>query len=283
MHEADPPACSSEQLSGAEPHRAPLAETALRTAILTGSDLWSQLTVVASTGSTNEDLLAAAGEGAPPGSVLVAEEQTRGRGRLDRVWQSQPGAALTFSVLLRPAGVPPGSRGWLPLLAGVAVAAGLRAQAGLEVTLKWPNDVLAGQAKLAGILAEQAGTAIVVGIGLNVGQRRDELPSEQATSVWLEGATGADRAAILAAVLREFERWYQRWTIGPRPGDATGSGLRAEYLKFCATIGKEVRVELPGGAVLTGRASDVDAVGQLLVSAADGVRAVSAGDVVHVR
>jgi BirA family transcriptional regulator, biotin operon repressor / biotin---[acetyl-CoA-carboxylase] ligase len=282
MHEADPNICSSEPLS-AEQHRAPLDETALRSAILSGSDLWSELTVVASTGSTNEDLLAAAGAGAPSGSVLVAEEQTRGRGRLDRVWQSKPGAALTFSVLLRPAGVPPGNRGWLPLLAGVAVVAGLRAQAGLEASLKWPNDVLAGQAKLAGILAEQTGTAIVVGIGLNVGQRGDELPSEQATSVWLEGATGADRAAILAAVLREFERWYQRWTSGPRPGDATASGLRAEYLKYCATVGKQVRVELPGGSVLTGRASDVDGVGQLLVSAADGGHAVSAGDVVHVR
>ncbi len=283
MHDADPNICSPEPLSSAEWHRVPLEETALRRAILSGSDLWSELTVVASTGSTNEDLLTAAGAGAPPGSVLVAEEQTRGRGRLDRVWQSKPGAALTFSVLLRPAGVPPGNRGWLPLLAGVAVAAGLRVQAGLETSLKWPNDVLAGQAKLAGILAEQTGTAIVVGIGLNVGQRHDELPSEQATSVWLEGATGADRAAILAAVLCEFEHWYQRWTSGPRPGDATASGLRAEYLKYCATVGKQVRVELPGGSVLTGRATDVDGVGQLVVSTADGFHAVSAGDVVHVR
>jgi BirA family transcriptional regulator, biotin operon repressor / biotin---[acetyl-CoA-carboxylase] ligase len=283
MHEADPPVSSAEPLSSAQLHRAPLAETALRTAILSRSDLWSELTVVGSTGSTNEDLLAAARAGAPPGSVLVAEEQTRGRGRLDRVWQSEPGAALTFSVLLRPAGVPAGSRGWLPLLAGVAVAAGLRAQAGLGVSLKWPNDVLVGQAKLAGILAEQAGTAIVVGIGLNVGQRRDELPSEQATSVWLEGATGADRGAILAAVLREFERWYRCWTSGPQPGDASASGLRAEYLEYCATVGKDVRVELPGGSVLTGRAIGVDGVGRLLVSTIDGVNAVSAGDVVHVR
>ena len=109
------------------------------------------------------------------------------------------------------------------------------------------------------------------------------MPSDQATSVWLEGATGADRTAILAAVLTEFEHWYRRWTSGPRPGDASASGLRAEYLKYCATIGKDVRVELPGGTVLTGRACDVDSVGQLLVSAADGVHAVSAGDVVHLR
>src|SRR5271165_3331461 len=239
MHEPD------ALFQQAEPHRVPLDEAALRAAILPASNLWSALTVAASTGSTNEDLLAAARAGAPAGSVLVAEEQTRGRGRLDRMWQSQPGAALTFSVLLRPVAVPPAGRGWLPLLAGVAVAAGLGAQAGLEVSLKWPNDVLAGQAKLAGILAEQTGNAIVVGIGLNVSQGRDELPSDQATSVWLAGATGADRGGILAAVLREFERWYQRWTGGPRPGDATASGLRAQYLRYCATVGKDVRVELP--------------------------------------
>ncbi len=277
MDEPDP------ALSPMEPDRAPLDETALRAAILTASDLWSELTVVASTGSTNQDLLAAARAGALAGSVLVAEEQTRGRGRLDRSWQSQPGAALTFSVLLRPAAVPPGSRGWLPLLAGVSVVAALHGQAGLEVSLKWPNDVLAGGAKLAGILAEQTGNAIVVGIGLNVSQRRDELPSDQATSVWLNGATGTDRSAILAAVLREFERWYQRWASGPQPGDAAASGLRAEYIRYCATLGQEVRVELPGGGVLTGRASDVDDVGRLLVTGPDGVQAVSAGDVVHVR
>lgn len=179
--------------------------------------------------------------------------------------------------------MPPASRGWLPLLAGVAVAAGLHARAGLEVSLKWPNDVLTDQGKLAGILAEQTGTAIVVGIGLNVSQRRDELPGDQATSAWLAGATRPDRAAVLASVLAEFERWYQRWSGGPHPGDAAVSGLRAEYLRYCATVGKEVRVELPGGGVLTGRATDVDDVGRLLVSALDGVQAISAGDVVHVR
>ncbi|MGO8959845.1 MAG: biotin--[acetyl-CoA-carboxylase] ligase [Streptosporangiaceae bacterium] len=276
MHEPDP-------ATTAEPHRAPLEEAALRAAVVTRSDLWSDVTVVASTGSTNEDLLTAARAGAPAGLVLVAEEQTRGRGRLDRVWQSRAGAALTFSVLLRPVLVPPGSRGWLPLLAGVAVAAGLRSQAGLQVSLKWPNDVLAGEAKLAGILAEQAGSAIVVGVGLNVSQRRDELPSDRATSVWLAGAPRPDRAAILAAVLAEFEHWYRRWTSGSQPGDAAASGLRAEYLRCCATVGKDVRVELPGGGVLTGRACDIDDVGRLLISGPAGVQAVSAGDVVHVR
>jgi BirA family transcriptional regulator, biotin operon repressor / biotin---[acetyl-CoA-carboxylase] ligase len=140
-----------------------------------------------------------------------------------------------------------------------------------------------GGGKLAGILAEQAGDAIVVGVGLNVSARRDELPSEAATSLWLAGADTPDRQAILVAVLREFESWYLSWTAGPAPGDATASGLRAEYLRHCSTVGRDVRVELPGGGVLAGRATGVDGAGCLLVRASDGQHAVSAGDVVHVR
>jgi len=177
--------------------------------------------------------------------------------------------------------VPRSARGWLPLLAGVAVASAVRAGTGLEVTLKWPNDVLAGGAKLAGILAEQAGDAVVLGIGINVSASQDELPSAAATSLLLQGAA-ADRELLLAGLLGQLEHWYRRWT-GPPAGDAIGSGLRAEYLRLSATVGQQVRVELPGGGVLAGQARDVDATGRLVVLTADGDQAVSAGDVVHVR
>jgi len=272
------------------PLRAPLSEADLADRLLAGSLLYTGLELVDRTGSTQADLLAAARSGAAAGRVLVAEEQTAGRGRLDRSWQSEPGAALLFSVLLRPSGVPAASRGWLPLLAGVATVSALRAQTGLAVSLKWPNDVLAGEAgtggtggKLAGILAEQAGDAVVVGIGLNVSATESELPAGPATSLSLAGAPNPDRQALLVALLTELERWYLRWAGGPRPGDADACGLRPSYLQWCATIGRDVRVEMPGGKTLTGRASDVDGVGRLLVTAADGEHAVSAGDVVHVR
>ena len=302
--------------------REPLDDAALASALLPGSRLYTGVRVVAQTGSTNADLLAAARGGAAAGAVLVAEEQTAGRGRLDRSWQSQPGAALTFSVLLRPAAVPPANRGWLPLLSGVAAASALRAETGVDARLKWPNDVLAGlggqddsapddrgprvpgggegandrapvDGKLAGILAEQAADAVVVGIGLNVTSTRDELPSERATSLWLAGAAAPDRQSILVAILSHLEHWYLRWAEGPLPGDATASGLREEYLRWCATVGRDVRVELPGAGILTGRAIDVDSVGRLVVRAVqagsasgpgDGrLHPVSAGDVVHVR
>ena len=277
-----------------------LRAESVRASVLAGSMLWSRVSVVAQTGSTNADLIEAARAGAAEGTVLVAELQNAGRGRLGRQWFSAPGTALTFSVLVRPAAVPPAARGWLPLLTGVAVAAGVRGETGLDVCLKWPNDVVAaggdgpgGLGKLAGILAEQAGDAIVVGIGLNVeatpvlaavgapaaGSAAALAPASLASL----GATGVDRTSLLAAILCEFEHWYLRWAGGAVPGDAVASGLRAEYLRSCSTVGREVRVELPGGSVLSGRACDVDGSGRLLIAGPDGLEAVSAGDVIHVR
>lgn len=246
--------------------------------------LWYPVEVVASTGSTNADLLA---RGGPEGQVLVAEEQTAGRGRLGRSWTSVPGASLTFSVLLRPSSVPPARRGWLPLLTGVAVASAVRSAAGVHAELKWPNDVLAGGRKLAGILAEQSsdGSAVVVGVGLNVAMPAAALPVSPtglpATSLLVEGADIA-REPLLIEVLSQLERWYLAFVSDPDPAR---SGLLAEYRSLCGTLGRTVRVELPVGRVLTGVAEDIDPGGRLLVRVAEAtsVTPVSAGDVIHLR
>lgn len=210
--------------------------------------------------------------------MLAAEAQTAGRGRLGREWLSPPGTALTFSVLLRPAPVPQPTWGWVPLLAGVAVAAAVRSVTAVPAALKWPNDVLAGDGKLAGILAERAGDAVVVGIGLNVAGR---APVPTATSLQAQGAVATDRSALLDAILASLGDWYGRWRGSE--GDAQSCGLRAEYLARCTTIGHAVRVDLPGGESLEGTATGVDGSGRLLVASATQVTAVSAGDVVHVR
>ena len=208
----------------------------------------------------------------------MAEEQTAGRGRLGRTWSAPAGAALTFSVLLRPAGVPPTRLGWLPLLTGVAVAAAVRGEAGLPAGLKWPNDVLVGERKLAGILAEAHGDAVVVGAGLNVMLSPAELPVPTATSLLIEDAASTDRAALLAAILTELGARYQAWRADPDV-----AGLRADYLRWSATVGRQVRVELPGGAQLSGTAEDVDEVGRLVVRTPGNLVRAGAGDVVHVR
>jgi BirA family biotin operon repressor/biotin-[acetyl-CoA-carboxylase] ligase len=275
--------------------------TELTRRVVRPGGLWRELRVVARTGSTNSDLLAEARAGAAEGLVLVAETQTAGRGRLGRPWVTPPRAALTFSVLLRPAGVPPPLLGWVPLLAGTATAAAVRTVTGVPARLKWPNDVLAGTSKLAGILAESWAGAVVVGVGINVSQHRAELPVPGATSLLVETMAGRpaaaprgsvpvppragapDHGALLAAVLDGLARRYTAWRDQDSPGDAGASGLRAEYLHLCATLGRCVTVTLPGGDTIAGTASGVDPAGRLEVLTAHGTIAVSAGDVTHVR
>jgi BirA family transcriptional regulator, biotin operon repressor / biotin---[acetyl-CoA-carboxylase] ligase len=267
--------------SNGPPARPLLCARELRETLVTPGGLWRDVRVVAETGSTNSDLLAEARSGLAEGAVLVAEEQTAGRGRMGRHWVSAPGSALTFSVLLRPAAVPPASKGWTPLLAGVAVARAVCAETGIAAWLKWPNDVQVEGAKLAGILAEQAGDAIVVGIGINVSTGRDELPVAGATSLALEGATGIAAGRLLAGVLGEIERWYLAWTGAL--GDATSCGLHREYQRLCGTLGRQVRASLPGGETVAGLAAEIDGAGRLVVRSGSGLVPVSAGDVVHVR
>jgi BirA family biotin operon repressor/biotin-[acetyl-CoA-carboxylase] ligase len=220
--------------------------------------------VVPLTGSTNTDVVAKVRAGEGPGFVLVAEEQSSGRGRLDRVWHSPPRAGLQFSAVLS---TTPSS--WVPLLAGVAVARAIREVCGLAPVLKWPNDVLLGDRKVAGILAEVAAAPgasphVVLGVGLNVTTTREELPADRpATSLALESAQVTDRLTILRAILRELG------------GDISP----VDYLGLCSTVGREVTIHLPGAEVVRGYADSVDEHGRLVV---DGV-AYAAGDIVHVR
>ncbi|MET8244919.1 biotin--[acetyl-CoA-carboxylase] ligase [Streptomyces sp. NPDC005202] len=268
--------------------RPPLNAAALRRGLVREGGLWSEVDVVQRTGSTNSDLVARAGAGkAAEGAVLVAEEQTAGRGRLDRRWTAPPRSGLFFSVLLRPSEVPVARWGWLPLLTGVAVATGLARAAGVDTALKWPNDLLvtvAGEERKAGgILVERAGDdAVVVGVGINVTLRQDELPVPQAGSLALAGAVSMDRDPLLRAVLRSLEDWYGRWRAAE--GDPVASGLQETYAAGCATLGRVVRAELPGGRSVVGEAVAVDADGRLVLATEKGVQEpVGAGDIVHLR
>ncbi|MYX28935.1 biotin--[acetyl-CoA-carboxylase] ligase [Streptomyces sp. SID8381] len=268
--------------------RPPLNATALRRALVRPGGLWSGLEVVQSTGSTNADLVAAAESGkAAEGAVLVAEAQTAARGRLDRRWTAPPRSGLFFSVLLRPGDVPVARWGWLPLLTGVAVATGLARSAGVDTALKWPNDLLVTvggeERKAGGILAERAGNdGVVIGVGVNVTLRADELPVPQAGSLALANAVSTDRDTLLRAVLRALEDWYGRWRAAG--GDPSAAGLQEAYAAGCATLGRRVRAELPGDRSLIGEAVAVDGDGRLVLATQDGVQEpVGAGDIVHLR
>ncbi|MFF8915344.1 biotin--[acetyl-CoA-carboxylase] ligase [Streptomyces sp. NPDC015032] len=266
--------------------RPPLNVPALRRGLLRPGGLWTALDVVETTGSTNSDLARRAAEGLAEGAVLIAEEQTAGRGRLDRTWTAPARSGLFFSAFLTPGDVPVGRWGWLPLLAGVATATGLARAAGVDTALKWPNDLLvtvAGEErKTGGILAERAGNGVVVGIGLNVSLRAEELPAPTAGSLALAGAVSTDRETLLRGVLRSLEHWYGQWRAAD--GDAAASGLQEAYTAGCATLGRTVRAQLPGDRTLTGEAVAIDGDGRLILSTDDGLQEpVSAGDIVHLR
>lgn len=268
--------------------RPPLNAAALRRALVREGSLYREVDVVQRTGSTNSDLVARALAGeAGEGAVLVAEEQTAGKGRLDRRWTAPPRSGLFFSVLLRPTEVPVARWGWLPLLTGVAVAAGLARAAGVDTALKWPNDLLVTvggeERKSGGILAERAGEGgVVVGVGINVTLRADELPVPQAGSLALAGAVSTDRDPLLRAVLRALEEWYGRWRAAG--GDPGVSGLQETYAAGCATLGRSVRALLPGDRAVVGEAVAVDGDGRLVIATGEGVREpVGAGDIVHLR
>ena len=256
--------------------RPPLRADSLVRGLVRAGSTWTDVRVVEETGSTNADLAAAARAGEPEGVVLVAESQVAGRGRLGREWVAPPRSGLTFSVLLRPS-FPRARWGWLPLLAGLAVATAVRRVVELDATVKWPNDVLVGDRKLAGVLSEAVDGAVVVGIGINVSLRADELPVPTATSLAIEADEVVDRDPVLRAVLRSLATSYAE--LAGADGDAEASGLRPAYLAASSTVGRDVRLELPDGSAVTGLADDVDADGGLVV---DG-RPYRAGDVLHTR
>jgi BirA family biotin operon repressor/biotin-[acetyl-CoA-carboxylase] ligase len=252
--------------------RPPLNADALRRALVVPDGLWTDLRVVAETASTNADLADEARDGRPAGAVLVAERQTAGKGRLGRQWESPARAGIAVSVLLRPDPATRQRQGWLPLLAGVALVEAVRRVSEVEAVLKWPNDLLVDDRKCAGILAEGVDGAVVVGVGLNTTLRENELPGPDATSLQLAGAATVDRDPLLRELLRRLEAWYRTWEDGHLP-------VKEAYTQLCATVGRDVRVELPGREPLRGRAEGIDDDGRLVV---DGTP-VAAGDVVHLR
>lgn len=278
--------------------RVPLDALALRRDLVEPGAI-RRLDVVASTGSTNNDLAAAFT--ADPDAwaeigVLATDFQSAGRGRLERVWQAPPRSSLAVSVLFRPApggrSAPQDAYGWLSMLCATALATALRDTAEVPAELKWPNDVIVSGRKVAGILAQmvpaaEGPPAVVVGCGVNVTLARDELPVPTATSLLLEEATTVDTTVLLGAYLREVASLYAGFLrAGGRAHEAIdgGASLRELVAGNMATLGAPVRAELPGGNTLEGTAIGLGPDGALSVRTADGLTTtVRAGDVVHLR
>lgn len=252
-----------------------------------------RLLVVESTGSTNADLVAAVTEAPdawPHLSAVVTDDQRSGRGRLNRSWTAPPGSALAVSLVVRTAGIPSEALGWIPLIAGVAMADAIAEQLmGRVVAVKWPNDVLLDGLKISGILAELVGDVVVVGAGVNTSMARSDLPVPTAVSFAAIGQT-ADQDELLARYVIRLRALLD--VLSAAEGDAEASGIAEVVTQCCASLNTYVRVLLPGGAgraasdadVLEGRAVRIGSVGELVVKTESGhEHAVTAGDVVHVR
>lgn len=244
-----------------------------------------RLHVIETADSTNALLLRAATDEPdlhPHLSAVLTRDQRAGRGRLDRAWTAPPESALAVSVLLRVGAVPAHARGWIPLLAGVAMCRAIQGQLhGHEVALKWPNDVLVGERKICGILAEVLPAdpqAVVVGAGVNTTMSSAELPVPTATSFAALGET-ADEDRLLADFLTGLRDRIAALAVA----DGAAGQLRDEAVQLCATVGAEVSVSLPDGTTLDGRATGLDTDGRLVIETLGVRTVVGAGDVVHVR
>lgn len=267
----------------------------------------SRLEYLTEAGSTNDVLVQNAttdAAGWPELSVVVTDNQTRGRGRLGRTWLAPTGKSLAISVLLRPmlpdgSALPSEALGWFPLLAGAAMTRAVLAcvEAGIvpdpdsaeeeshQVTLKWPNDVLIDGYKVSGILSELLPDAggVVIGAGLNVSLDEHDLPTLTSTSLLLVTHTQPNPDEVLAAYLAELGTLYRAFLASG--ADPLRSGLYADVTALCGTLGSPVRVELPGGTDLVGTATGIDLRGRLIVTDQENgePQAVAAGDVTHLR
>ena len=261
----------------------------------------ARLDVVDSTGSTNADLLrwvTVDPSAWPDMSVLTAEYQTAARGRLDRHWEAPPLRSVSVSVVLRPANaegrpLPTQSYSWLSLIGALALRETLLETAGLPAELKWPNDVLVRGKKIAGILAQLGPMVdgsvppVILGTGLNVTLRQEDLPVPTATSVVLEAPRTADRTELLKSYLSHFAVLYRSFCNAdgdPAAGLAGGPSLHKRIEAVMTTLGKQVRAQLPGDHEIIGHASRLDEYGSLLVVDRESrEHVVTAGDVVHLR
>lgn len=258
-------------------HTAP--ESSTISSLLDPAGVFDRVHVVETTTSTNADVARLARAGEEPGLVFVASEQTAGRGRLDRTWASPAGASIAMSLLLKPE---PAFQhwGWLSLLAGMAVSAAVTelAPEGVDVSLKWPNDVLVDGLKVCGILSERVenpdGARAVVGIGINVSLTRDQLPVPASTSLALAGIP-ADPSQVVALVCNHFSWFYATWS-------ESGS-LRDLYEARCASMGAELTITVDESHRVHGIGKGVDEYGRLVVTTREGERTFAVGDVVHAR
>jgi BirA family biotin operon repressor/biotin-[acetyl-CoA-carboxylase] ligase len=247
--------------------------------------LWKEIFVHDLLGSTNDTAMSLAVEGRiQPGTVIIADSQMSGKGRLGRKWTSPAGRNVHMSMVIRPE-IEPGEITMLTILAAVAAASAIRRSCDMQASIKWPNDLMFKERKLGGILTEVRAdqdrvNMAVIGIGINVNIADTELPEEirqTATSVYAATNRSHARNEIIICLLREFESAYR--TVIERGSEE----ILERWREYSSTLGRRVKVTI-GETVVTGIAEDIDRRGMLILRTDSGVRSViSAGDITHLR
>ena len=210
---------------------------------------------------------------ASTGEVYLAEFQSAGRGRGNRTFESQPGQGMLLSAVLSPTGQPESRWGWVPLIVGVAACSAIVKTTGVNVSLKWPNDVMIEEKKVGGIIAEKIGHQIVVGIGINCLQDEANLPTENATSLQIHSLDKVNRQSLVINFLQDLAKITSTWEEKP-------FSVENKYRQLCSTLESEIRLTLPDGSEVFGRAAAISSNGALVL--ADG-REFFAADVTHLR
>ena len=259
-------------------NRAPLDAQLLEQELLLRQCLWQNAIVKDEVTSTNDIARELVASNIEEGTFVLANFQTKGRGRQNRSWEAPKNSSIFISIVLKPNSEK--NLGWIPLLVGLALHKALEAETRKDIKIKWPNDLVlvenSQEFKFAGILVERIKNQVIVGVGINFDQEKEELPVSNASSLKQILQSSMTKESVIAAFLTELSaRWLEEnnATTWPTPS------LVRDYKTNCITLNKKITAQLPGGEVINAQAVDISQTGELVVKTDDGTRSLSSADI----
>ena len=259
-------------------NRAPLDAQLLEQELLLRQCLWQNAIVKDEVTSTNDIARELVASNIEEGTFVLANFQTKGRGRQNRSWEAPKNSSIFISIVLKPNSEK--NLGWIPLLVGLALHKALEAETRKDIKIKWPNDLVlvekSQEFKFAGILVERTNEYVIAGVGINFDQEKEELPVSNASSLKQILQSSMTKESVIAAFLTELSaRWLEENNASTWP---TPSLVR-DYKTNCITLNKKITAQLPGGEVINAQAVDISQTGELVVKTDDGTRSLSSADI----
>ena len=259
-------------------NRAPLDAQLLEQELLLRQCLWQNAIVKDEVTSTNDIARELVASNIEEGTFVLANFQTKGRGRQNRSWEAPKNSSIFISIVLKPNSEK--NLGWIPLLVGLALHKALEAETRKDIKIKWPNDLVLvennQEFKFAGILVERTNEYVIAGVGINFDQEKEELPVSNASSLKQILQSSMTKESVIAAFLTELSaRWLEENNASTWP---TPSLVR-DYKTNCITLNKKITAQLPGGEVINAQAVDISQTGELVVKTDDGTRSLSSADI----